>query len=115
MGDCRKTKCCVMSGYLCCEKDSSWASCLKKCVRGGSTNGNKSNEIEVQKPTPEDKAQISHWKPFFKPAPPGPWTCNRPRSLIPTVPAKPVDPTRLTLFASLSCFQTTGMASSRPM
>lgn len=96
--DCRKTKCCVMSGYLCYEKDSSWASCLKKCVRGGSTNGNKSNEIEVQKPTPEDKAQISHWKPFFKPAPPGPWTCNRPRSLIPTVPAKPVDPTRLTLF-----------------
>jgi len=96
--DCRKTKCCVMSGYLCYEKDSSWASCLKKCVRGDSTNGNKSNRMLVQKPTPEDKAQISHWNPFFKPAPPGPWTCNRPKSLIPTVPAKPVDPTRLTLF-----------------
>jgi len=101
---CAKTKCCRFSGYLCYEKNSTWASCLKKCTPGESNGFLSKDEHVTNKPhvqpitRPGDKAEIKSNIPFFRAIEPGPWTCNRPRSLIPVVKAMPSPGTKLYCF-----------------
>jgi len=80
---CKQSNCCTFSGYMCYEKDSSWSSCLKTC-KAGQPNGDKLNKMRVQKPKPNQSGGIPQFAtPFFKEAPPGPWTCKRTPNLKP--------------------------------
>lgn len=72
---CATTKCCSWTGYSCYEKNATWASCLTQCIPN-KPNGGISNKMAFQAGAPEDNPP-AHWKPFFKEAGPGPWTCKR--------------------------------------
>jgi len=75
---CKQSNCCTFSGYQCYEQNQHWSSCLKTCKSGQPNGDNKSTEPTVQKPKMAANGLIPKFaKPFFKPAPAGPWTCKR--------------------------------------
>jgi len=81
---CKENNCCTFSGYMCYEKNSSWSSCLKTCKVGQPNGDKKTNKWHVVKPQPNAPGGTPQFaKPFFKEAPPGPWTCKRTPNLKP--------------------------------
>merc|ERR1719189_1558414 len=81
---CKQSNCCTWTGYQCFQKDETWSSCLKTCKAGQSNGDEKSTKPKYQKPKPGPNGEIPRFaKPFFKPAPKGPWTCKRRLNLKP--------------------------------
>jgi len=103
---CKENNCCRFSGYQCYRKDEKWSSCLKECKRGKENGDKKSDKPIVQKGTPDANGMVPiHAKPFFKPAPPGPWTCKRTPNLKPAA-----HPEGTTLFCFTVALSKTGPA-----
>jgi len=81
---CKESNCCRWTGYKCFDKDATWSSCLKTCKEGQPNGDAKSTKPKFQKPKPGPNGEVPKFaKPFFKPAPSGPWTCKRRLNLKP--------------------------------
>jgi len=75
---CKESNCCRWSGYRCYEKDATFSSCLKTCKPGQPNGDAKSTKPKFQKPKPGPNGEIPKYATaFFKPAPPGSWTCKQ--------------------------------------